>query len=75
MVCRAHTYLYIYTHIKHITRTSHGFGWRFHCGVEVTELSTNKQHLSLRVYVCEFVYMCVRARMFFSVTVCVPMCV
>ena len=22
----------------------HGFGWRIHCGVEVTELSTNKQH-------------------------------
>ena len=21
-----------------------GFGWRIHCGVEVTELSTNKQH-------------------------------
>jgi hypothetical protein len=22
----------------------HGFDWRIHCGVEVTELSTNKQH-------------------------------
>jgi hypothetical protein len=21
-----------------------GFGWRIHCGVEVTESSTNKQH-------------------------------
>jgi hypothetical protein len=24
--------------------TSRGFGWRIHCGVEVTESSTNKQH-------------------------------
>jgi hypothetical protein len=24
--------------------SSHGFGWRIHCSVEVTELSTNKQH-------------------------------
>ena len=24
--------------------SSHGFGWRIHCGVEVTESSTNKQH-------------------------------
>jgi hypothetical protein len=25
-------------------RTSRGLGWRIHCGVEVTESSTNKQH-------------------------------
>ena len=24
--------------------TPRGFGWRIHCGVEVTVLSTNKQH-------------------------------
>jgi hypothetical protein len=23
---------------------SRGFGWRIHCGVEVTESSANKQH-------------------------------
>ncbi len=29
---------------------SRGFSWRIHCGVEVTESSTNKQHtLSLRI--------------------------
>jgi hypothetical protein len=28
---------------------SRGFGWRIHCGVEVTVLSTNKEHtLSMR---------------------------
>ena len=26
------------------TNISRGFGWRIHCSVEVTELSTNKQH-------------------------------
>ncbi len=26
------------------THTHAAFGWRIHCGVEVTELSTNKQH-------------------------------
>ena len=26
------------------TSVSRGFGWRIHCGVEVTESSTNKQH-------------------------------
>jgi hypothetical protein len=31
-------HLYIQTHIKHITHTSRGFGWRIHCGVEVAEL-------------------------------------
>ena len=34
---------YILTH-KHHTHTHAAFGWRIHCGVEVTELSTNKQH-------------------------------
>jgi hypothetical protein len=24
-------------------KISRGYGWRIHCGVEVTELSTNKQ--------------------------------
>jgi len=28
---------------------SQGFGWRIHYGVEVTELSTKKQHLSLEI--------------------------
>ena len=28
---------------KHHTHTHATFGWRIHCGVEVTELSTNKQ--------------------------------
>jgi hypothetical protein len=23
---------------------SRGFGWRIHCSIEVTELSTNKEH-------------------------------
>jgi hypothetical protein len=26
------------------SNASRGFGWRIHCGVEVTESSTNKQH-------------------------------
>jgi hypothetical protein len=29
---------------KHHTHPQAAFGWRIHCGVEVTELSTNKQH-------------------------------
>ena len=32
------------THTHTSCTTSRGFGWRIHCGVEVTELSTNKQH-------------------------------
>ena len=32
--------------------TSRGFGWRIHCGVEVTESSTNKQH-TLSLTSCE----------------------
>ncbi len=47
---------------KHHTHTHAAFGWRIHCGVEVTEVSTNKQHtLSIAVewsskvlYVLEF---------------------
>jgi hypothetical protein len=34
-----------------------GLGWRIHCGVEVTESNTNKQHiiaLSLCLYACRF---------------------
>jgi hypothetical protein len=27
-----------------LTATSRGSGWRVHCGVEVIELSSNKQH-------------------------------
>jgi hypothetical protein len=27
-------------------RYTRGLGWRIHCGVEVTESSTNKQHIS-----------------------------
>ena len=39
---------YILTH-KHHTHPHAASGWRIHCGVEVTELSTNKQHtLSLQ---------------------------
>ena len=34
---------YILTH-KHHTHTHAVSGWRIHCGVGVTELSTNKQH-------------------------------
>ena len=34
---------YMFTH-KHHTHTHAASGWRIHCGVEVTELSTNKQH-------------------------------
>jgi hypothetical protein len=29
---------------KHQTHNHVAHGWRIHCGVEVTELSTNKQH-------------------------------
>ena len=29
---------------KGLTFQLRGLGWRTHCGVEVTELSTNKQH-------------------------------
>ena len=29
---------------EHHTHPHAAFGWRIHCGVEVTELSTNKQH-------------------------------
>jgi len=34
---------HILTH-KHQTHNRAASGWRIHCGVEVTELSTNKQH-------------------------------
>ena len=30
--------------------TSRGFGWRIHCGVEVTESSTNQQHTHSILY-------------------------
>jgi hypothetical protein len=29
----------------HSSRYTRGLGWRIHCGVEVTESSTNKQHI------------------------------
>jgi hypothetical protein len=29
---------------KQTQKIPHGFGWRIHCGVEVTESSTNKKH-------------------------------
>ena len=33
----------------HLWISSRGFDWRIHCSIEVTELSTNKQHtLTLR---------------------------
>jgi hypothetical protein len=36
---RPSTYLHTNTNTQ-----PRGFGWRVHCGVEVTVLSTNKQH-------------------------------
>ena len=30
-------------------RYARGLGWRIHCGVEVTESSTNKQHIIITV--------------------------
>jgi hypothetical protein len=30
-------------------RYTRGLGWRMHCGVEVTESSTNKQHISKKL--------------------------
>jgi hypothetical protein len=44
---------YILTH-KHHTHPHAASGWRIHCGVEVTELSTNKQlSLSLIEDACQ----------------------
>jgi hypothetical protein len=37
-----HTFTRRHTHTS--CTTSRGFGWRIHCGVKVTEISTNKQH-------------------------------
>jgi hypothetical protein len=37
-----HTFTHKHTHTS--CTTSRGSGWRIHCGVKVTELSTNKQH-------------------------------
>ena len=34
---------YIHTSLNSL-ETSHGYGWRIHCGVEVAKLGTNKQH-------------------------------
>jgi hypothetical protein len=33
-------------------RYTRGLGWRIHCGVEVTESSTNKQHISTPADAC-----------------------
>ena len=30
-------------------RYTRGLGWRIHCGVEVTESSTNKQHIIIEI--------------------------
>jgi hypothetical protein len=47
-------------------RYTRGLGWRMHCGVEVTESSTNKQHHH-RVCVIVYVYFsCGGAGMFFG---------
>jgi hypothetical protein len=62
--CVRYMLAYTYTHTRtHATRTrtraagqsrvnaeytSHGFGWSIHCGVGVTESSTNKQHTPWR---------------------------
>ena len=41
---------------KHHTHTHAALGWRIHCGVEVTEWSTNKQYsLFMPVVVCRLV--------------------
>ena len=46
---RVHTYTQTpHTHTPHAAS-----GWRIHCGVEVTELSTNKQH-TLSLYILLF---------------------
>ncbi len=34
--------------VRTFLKYTRGLGWRMHCGVEVTESSTNKQHLSVR---------------------------
>jgi hypothetical protein len=39
-----HTHIHTQTHTHTSCTTSRGFGWRIHCGVEITELSTNKHH-------------------------------
>jgi len=31
-------------------------GWRIHCGVEVTESSTNKQHIIILLGLCDFMF-------------------
>ena len=36
-------------------RYTRGLGWRMHCGVEVTESSTNKQHHPLHNF-CVYIY-------------------
>jgi hypothetical protein len=33
--------------VRTFLRYTRGLGWRMHCGAEVTESSTNKQHQSL----------------------------
>jgi hypothetical protein len=44
------------TYLQTNTNTQpRGFGWRINCGVEVTELSTNKQHSLSVVSVAEAV--------------------
>jgi hypothetical protein len=35
---------------KHQAHNHAASGWRIHCGVEVTELSTNKQHSPLEIF-------------------------
>ena len=39
-----------YSRIRNPHNHSRGFGWRIHCGVEVPELSTNKQHTLSKKY-------------------------
>jgi hypothetical protein len=34
----------VVTAVEPCSQSSRGFGWRIHCGVEVTESSTNNQH-------------------------------
>ena len=47
--------------IRAIVNPHAAIGWRIHCGVEVTELSTNKQH-TLSLSVDGFCLFCVVSR-------------
>jgi len=52
---RAHIHTHSHTSTHTSCTTSRGFGWRIHCGVEVTESSTNRQHTHMT---CDFSLTC-----------------